>query len=515
MHSKGKQTGSGTAAALLFIAGVVVITSLILVLLYRIFSTVKEEPPTPKVKTPKTYATTTPSHKAPSLTSLEKRRLDTPLHPVKKMQEPPSVKFSPSSQKENSTDCMYPELSIPSDLVVYGTESYSGRKTNFQIDQSGHTATQFDITVNHPYKPVALMLSSYEPSIWNIKWAAGTNIVAIWASGYHKQVIAGAPSHVPKFTRHSGKTPCFKGSMYPKEHQLQTLSRRLFNKPIDQFVQGDNTGTVLLGSHTTPSTRLQTNINKPPKSFRDKTAPLAGKAGLKEAREKGLIRYATAHDKQLWEQAVSSKNNRRNSNPLSRISHSYGYVVLKEFTYPAGLYGANMSLFYIPKGVPTPSGNSGHSVVYNFNTLVCSGGPCGIAIKTTSGSASKPAKPIANNAQPDSSNKPLNLNLQKELNAALSKGIIRRATKYDILAWNGHWESGVNRSNNKRLLDTNSVTMKNYAYVVLKPFSFPTSTDHTTKPTFFIPEGVPLPNGKKTNVDIYNFNLSSQDHGQR
>ncbi len=515
MHSKGKQNGSGTAAALLFIAGVVVIASLILILLYRSFSTVEEESPTPKTLPQKSHAKITPSHTAPALTSVEKRRLDTPPPPIKKVQERPSLKPRHSAQKKNSFECMYPELSIPSDLVIYGTESYSGRKTNFQIDQSGHTATQFDITVNHPYKPVALMLSSYEPSIWNIKWAAGTNIVAIWASGYHKQVIAGAPSHVPTFTRYSGKTPCIKGSRYPKEHQLRTLSRRLFNKPIDQFVQGNNTGNVLLGSRTSPSTHLQTNISKPPKSFRDKTAPLAGKAGLKEARSKGLIRYATAHDKLLWEQAVSLKNDRKSPSGLHTIGHNYGYVVLKEFTYPAGLYGAHMSLFYIPKGVPTPSGNPGHSAVYNFNTLVCSGGPCGIANKTTSSSPSKSAKPITGNSQNNSSKKPLNSILLKELNVALSKGLIRRATKYDILAWNDHWESSVNRSNTKRILDTNFVTIKNYAYVVLKPFSFPTSSDHKMKPAFFIPEGVPFPNGNTTNVETYNFNSSPEGRSQR
>jgi len=514
MHSKGKQNGSGTAAALLFIVGVVVIASLILILLYRSFSAVEEESLAPKVLPQKNHTKTTPSHKAPTLTAIEKRRLDIPSPPVKKLQEHPSLKPSYSAQQKNSFECMYPELSIPSDLVIYGTESYSGRKTNFQIDQSGHTATQFDITVNRPYKPVALMLSSYEPSIWNIKWTAETNIVAIWASGNHKQVISGVPSHVPTFTRYSGKTPCIKGSTYPKEYQLQMLSQQLFNKPIDQFVQGNNTGNVLLGSRTSPSTRLLTNMNKPPKSFRDKTAPLAGKAGLKEAKSKGLIRYATAHDKQLWDQAVSLKNNRKSPSGLHTIGRNYGYVVLKEFTYPAGLYGAHMSLFYIPKGVPTPSGNPGHSVVYNFNTLVCSGGPCGIA-NTTSGSPSKSAKSITRNSQNDSSKKPLNSILLKELNVALSKGLIRRATKYDILAWNDHWENSVNRSNNKQILDTNSVTIKNYAYVVLKPFSFPTSSDHKMKPAFFIPEGVPFPNGNTANVEIYNFNLSPEDRSQR
>jgi hypothetical protein len=51
-------------------------------------------------------------------------------------------------------------------------------------------------------------------------------------------------------------------------------------------------------------------------------------------------------------------------------------VVLKPFTYPAGLYGGNSATFLIPKGVPKPKGNSGHSSVYDFNTLNCQGALC-------------------------------------------------------------------------------------------------------------------------------------------
>ncbi len=52
------------------------------------------------------------------------------------------------------------------------------------------------------------------------------------------------------------------------------------------------------------------------------------------------------------------------------------YVVLKPFTYPAGLYGGNSATFLIPKGVLKPAGNPGHSAVFDFNTLNCQGPLC-------------------------------------------------------------------------------------------------------------------------------------------
>ena len=47
-------------------------------------------------------------------------------------------------------------------------------------------------------------------------------------------------------------------------------------------------------------------------------------------------------------------------------------MVLKAFTFPAGLYGGNLAHFVVPKGVPTPTGNPGHSMVVDLNTITCS-----------------------------------------------------------------------------------------------------------------------------------------------
>jgi hypothetical protein len=51
-------------------------------------------------------------------------------------------------------------------------------------------------------------------------------------------------------------------------------------------------------------------------------------------------------------------------------------VVLKPFRLPPGLYGAHSATFFVPKGVPRPTGELGHSVLYDFNTLTCAGTFC-------------------------------------------------------------------------------------------------------------------------------------------
>jgi hypothetical protein len=131
---------------------------------------------------------------------------------------------------------------------------------------------------------------------------------------------------------------------------------------------------------------LVTHPARPPESFRDVKAPLAGPAGLEEAVRNGHLRHATKADVEAWTDAVAESTARRDIPPVAgvgvgiprpRLPYMHrGFVVLNQFTFPAGLYGGNSASFFVPKGVPRPTGNPGHSAVYDFNTLKCSGALC-------------------------------------------------------------------------------------------------------------------------------------------
>ena len=102
-----------------------------------------------------------------------------------------------NKNKRELITCSVDDLNIPENTLIYAGGFVVGKRTNFQIDQSGSQATQFEVTVNSPTTPVALILSAYSPSIWNISWTKGTQIAAVIATGYHRQVIAGLPSETP------------------------------------------------------------------------------------------------------------------------------------------------------------------------------------------------------------------------------------------------------------------------------------------------------------------------------
>ncbi|MDY0361884.1 MAG: lysozyme inhibitor LprI family protein [Desulforegulaceae bacterium] len=277
------------------------------------------------------------------------------------------------------------DIDFPEDLVVYSGGYYSGKKLDRQIDQSGHQATQFEVIVNSPDKPVALILGAYEPSIWNIAWTQGTQISAVAATGYHRQAVAGLPNDVPVLiSSYDNRGPC--GYLYVSEKNLKKinpLSQKIFGKNVDMVFLASN-GRLVFGKKITESDNLFTSKDNPPESFFDKSLPLAGEAGLKDLVKKGFMRKAESNDIERWAKLKADQH----SDELPPVSSgetwkSYkpqyvhnAYVILRQITIPAGLYGGNSVTFFLEKGVPYPEGKLGHSTLYDFNSLSCEGTGC-------------------------------------------------------------------------------------------------------------------------------------------
>jgi len=310
---------------------------------------------------------------------------------------------SPNPVSTQKSVCQFSDLALPKNFAVFAAGNYSGQPINFQIDQSGHQATQMNVTVNVPLKPVVLMLGAYEPTIWNIRWTSATRILAVLVSGYHRQAVAGLHASVPILNSSSdNKGPCSYFYVSEKElEKLNPIARQLFGRPVD-LVYFAKRGDIMIGEPVSSNVKLVTSSANPPESFYDKTAPLAGQAGLLDALQKGLLRKATEADADAWVRALMAKAPKRDepsisgqgprkpprptvnatactfstvkSNSCKQENHSY--VVLKQFTYPAGLYGAHSVTFFILKGVPKPKGNPGHSTVYDFGSIKCDGPSC-------------------------------------------------------------------------------------------------------------------------------------------
>jgi len=176
-----------------------------------------------------------------------------------------------------SKDCRFPGLKLPEDFVILAASGYAGRKLDFYIDQGGHPATQMDVDVHFPSKPVVLMLGAYDPVIWNIRWSPATKIAAVFVSGYHGQVLAGIDAGVPVLiTTYENKGPC--GNYRDATNQM---ARCLFGRSIDKSYRAEN-GKVVAGDPIPAGLTLVTSKTNTPESHHDKTTPMAGQLNRKD-----------------------------------------------------------------------------------------------------------------------------------------------------------------------------------------------------------------------------------------
>lgn len=285
----------------------------------------------------------------------------------------------------NPSICGFPGLTLPAKTKAFAAGAYSGRKLDFQIDDSGHQATQIDVAVNQRAEPVVLLLGAYEPTIWNIGWSSDSRIVAVLVSGYHRQVVAGLPKTVPTLvSSYDNKGAC--GYFYVSADTvgaLNPMSQRVFERPVERvFLSRD--GRVVIGDALPAGVALVTGNGPTPDSFRNKDAPLAGPAGIEDAVRKGLLREASDADARAWAQAQAALPANRDlppiegatAPPVRAVALHNAYVVLKPMRMPAGLYGAHSVTLFVPKGVPRPSGPLGHSRILDFNTSTCAGATC-------------------------------------------------------------------------------------------------------------------------------------------
>lgn len=313
------------------------------------------------------------------------------------------------SQDVVPTVCAFPDAEFSKDLIVFGAGALEGRKLDFQIDQrSAITVSQIDVVVNHPSAPVALMLGASNPTIWNISWTEGTKISAVFVNGYYRQRVAGLKNSTPLLiSTYEDKGPCetsaFKYKTFggnesflaifnyglttkPTEaRKEQKLSQVLFSQPITSiFPVNEKSGSVLIGRPIETGQELVTSPTTTAASFHNKHEPLAGQAGLEQAVENGMLRRANLDDAANWINALKKKYELQNRPPPNIPPDlNNAFVVLKKFTYPGGLYGGHSATFYIPKGVPLPTGDYGHSRVYDLNSisLECTAGSaCGQSV---------------------------------------------------------------------------------------------------------------------------------------
>lgn len=101
---------------------------------------------------------------------------------------------------------------------------------------------------------------------------------------------------------------------------------------------------------------------------------------LDEALRRGDVRLGTVGDVTRWYELY--RRQVPGSGPLpDSFQHMDVMVVQREMRVPPGLAGANAVIFVVPKGVPLPTGDAGHSPVLDMASGACRGVTCRMMLR--------------------------------------------------------------------------------------------------------------------------------------
>jgi len=236
-----------------------------------------------------------------------------------------------------------------------------------------------DVVVNESDKPVALMLGSHEPTIWKITRTPETRIMAIVLSGYYTQALIGITSEVPVLnSTYVNQGPCdmfflADGGM----DKLEPLAQRLFQRPLQNKYFAKE-GRLVIGQPVASTVSLVTDHTTPMESFFTPAAPPTGSMGIRAALEQGVLRQATLGDAVTFARTYQRHRELEFGVEPIPIAATEGkdsdlldnaYVVLKPFKLPSGLFGSAAPTFFVPLGVPRPTGKPGHASINDYNQL--------------------------------------------------------------------------------------------------------------------------------------------------
>jgi hypothetical protein len=266
------------------------------------------------------------------------------------------------------TECSQWVAKLPTDYVVYAAGAYKGQELDFTVDGSNHRAGGFDVTIHLPDRNVVLVLGAYEPSIWRVKASTATHIAGVWMSGYYPSRITGLDVDTPVLRSsqsQGGGCPAFYLTSENQQEAARAVAATM-GRRIDKVILASN-GRVAIG-HTELTPYYQVGNLRSFESFRDKSQPLAGDKGIEELLRSGQLRNARKSDYDLWRAA---NGGRQSDYPPSSMGGSdilfRTYVVNRQMTIPADLYGAHSVTLIVPRGVARPQGDPGHSRILDMN----------------------------------------------------------------------------------------------------------------------------------------------------
>lgn len=269
-------------------------------------------------------------------------------------------------------------VNLPLFYDVYAVASYEGlNPIGVIIDKNGNRNASNDVIVNVKNKPIVLVLTSYEPVVWNIKSTQGTKIAGVVLGGYYNQALLGISKNIPVLNYTYTQNNC--GHFYLSNRldseqvaSIQKIQEVTGKKPTDIKYQY-NGGTFFVGNPVGSTDKLiysddyklsdyQVNLNTVSGSV---PTDVRSSSNWKEDATVYLVTHnylkqATIIDIQNWENKARAPYLQSIGGSASQMqiqhdmSPDHTYIVQKSFKIPDDFCYGHFINFIIPNGVQAP-----------------------------------------------------------------------------------------------------------------------------------------------------------------
>jgi hypothetical protein len=258
---------------------------------------------------------------------------------------------------------------LPEDFMVAAVTVSRGPKTSdVQLAADGSTTYLCDVVVNEPGRNVVLIVSGYEPTIWQIGHTRETKLVGVIITGYQRQAVVGlerSTAQAASTNELQGAFRPFHGNQgfVPETTALNKFAAGLVGKTVSAHGKLSSDGIFYVGEQPQRDSDVIRSEDKKIEDLAAKGSLPAGQRGLDQLVKQGFIRLAKQDDIDEW---VAAAKEREANAGSGRQPHHYmhvgrTYVILKETSLPPGMSGGNSRSFIVPVDVPLPVATRQHN----------------------------------------------------------------------------------------------------------------------------------------------------------
>ena len=292
----------------------------------------------------------------------------------------PAIRVDPRPAPGLDQRCFPPGIARGAKIVAVGSYR-GGLPVRPAATFDGSEVNAVRLTAAPTGAPLVLVLSAYDPVLWDVRGIPASRLRALVVYGYDDPAVLGAGHAILRVSASSHRVPycgepvhAFSGGR--DLDRLDAQVNAIFGRSIDRF----------LGSYTQRSVAIDGppgragSIADPRRAVGGQAyrtgAQAEGRFGLARLILDGSIRKAAPADIVRLQRALTRRSP---TGRLARVQADLSgptYVVLRPIRVPDGMYGGFSANFLVSPGLPWPADHGSHNRYWSLKDGACRGVSC-------------------------------------------------------------------------------------------------------------------------------------------